>query len=345
MKLRNFIGLLLIVIGVAGVIFVYLDRENGGENTQLDKIADRLLEDIDMRKTAEMDNIKDIVIESNGTNVNIVKGSGTEAIVTLRGKVTPNVAKKLNLDVLRTGDKLVIDIDNNGGWFIGVNWLKEGLRVELPETVWNSLTIDAGSGNITMESLEADSLVIDSVSGNVKLSSLNLEKLKLDGGSGNLTFKDIDAGNLIANVGSGNVSLNGINSSSISLEISSGNLKAEQYVAETFTFDISSGNVKLVDGRAKIDGKSSSGEITIEAEDLFYDTTLKTGSGNVKISLDNEPRSLEVDYKGGSGSGTINIDGFDYDHKSNDRDRLEGRIGSGDIKLKVTTGSGNFSLK
>ncbi|MHA7967237.1 DUF4097 family beta strand repeat-containing protein [Paenibacillus sp. CAU 1782] len=344
MKFRTFIGLLLVIVGVAGVALVYLDRGNDNVLARLDNITDRLLEEVNLEKSSEIDNIKDIVIDTSGTNVTLVKGSQSQAIATLKGKATPNIAKKINLEVLRSGDKLIIEIEQKG-WSFGVNWMNEGLRVELPEAVWNNVTIETGSGNVNIDELHAEQLVIDTGSGNLSLNALELKDLELDSGSGNVKMQDTRTKELTAKVSSGNMKINNVIGDTVELKLGSGNLEIEGYTAETLKFEISSGNAKLIDGRAKVDGKSSSGNITLKAENLFFDTTLKASSGRVVVALENDPESLAVEYKGGSGVGSIKKDGFTYNHKSSERDSIDAVIGSGNIKLNVTTGSGNFTLE
>lgn len=344
MKFKTFIGLLLVIIGVAGVVYVYLDRGNDNVLAKLDNIADRLLEEVNLERSSEVDNIKDIVIDSGSTNVTVVKGDSTQAVATLKGKATPNIAKKINLEMLRSGDKLIIEIDQKG-WSFGVNWMSEGLRIELPETVWDNVTIDVGSGNIDIAEFHAEQLVIDSGSGNLTLSNLELGKLKLDSGSGNVSIHDSRTKELKAKASSGNMKLGDVIGDSIELKLGSGKLEVERYTAESLTFESSSGNVRLIDGRAKVDGKTSSGNITLEAENLFYDTSLKASSGRVLIALDENPESLAVEFKAGSGIAKIKKNGFTYNKETSDHDYLDAVIGPGNIKLKVATGSGNITLE
>lgn len=344
MKFKTFIGLLVVAIGVAGVVFVYLDRGNDNVLGGLDNITDQLLEEVNLEKSSEVDNIKDIVIDTDSTDVTLVKGNQSQAVATLKGKATPNIAKKIKLEMLRSGDKLIIEVDHSG-WSFGVNWMNEGLRIELPEAAWNNVTLEIGSGKINIDDLHAEQLVIDSESGNISLKALELRDLKLDGGSGNVSVQDARTKDLEAKVSSGNLKMKNVIGESIELKLGSGNLEVEGYTAETLKFESSGGNTKLIDGRAKIDGKSSSGNITLEAENLYFDTTLETSSGRVVVALENDPESLAVEFKAGSGIGKIKKDGFTYNQESSDRDYIDAVIGSGNIKLKVTTGSGNITLE
>jgi lia operon protein LiaG len=59
--------------------------------------------------------------------------------------------------------------------------------------------------------------------------------------------------------------------------------------------------------------------------------------------LDEKPDSLSVDFKGGSGEGTVDLDGLSYEEKS--EDEILGKIGSGKYMIKARTSSGDFELR
>jgi lia operon protein LiaG len=77
---------------------------------------------------------------------------------------------------------------------------------------------------------------------------------------------------------------------------------------------------------------------------LLHDADLSTSSGDVKINLEREPKSLTVDYRGDSGVGKIKWDGFQATETEEDDKIIKGTFGSGETMLKVSTGSGDFTL-
>lgn len=131
----------------------------------------------------------------------------------------------------------------------------------------------------------------------------------------------------------------------VDVETGSGNITIDGLETDSLAFDAGSGNVKLIDGQAEIKGKVGSGNILVETRELLHDADLKTGSGNVTVKLAERPESLHVDYRGGSGQGRIQWDGFVYELESDERDVVKGSFGSGEVQLYVRTGSGNFTLK
>ncbi|MDQ0860640.1 hypothetical protein [Bacillus sp. V2I10] len=73
------------------------------------------------------------------------------------------------------------------------------------------------------------------------------------------------------------------------------------------------------------------------------DIIMVTSSEEITIELAEKPDSLAVDYKGGSGEGTIDLDGLSYEEKS--EDEIKGKIGSGEIYDKSTDQLLRFSAE
>ena len=123
----------------------------------------------------------------------------------------------------------------------------------------------------------------------------------------------------------------------------SGNATVDTFEAASLTFEASSGNVKLLDGSAKITGNIGSGNIRYQTARLTQDVRLKAGSGNVEIEVDEEPSSLKVEFRTGSGDSDIDWDGIKYDIK--EEGDVSGQFGDGEVLLEVTTGSGNIDFE
>lgn len=143
---------------------------------------------------------------------------------------------------------------------------------------------------------------------------------------------------------SGNVTVKEIESKEIALQARSGNLAADHYKSDVLTFTTESGNVDLSEGKSAIQGETKSGNIQVELNELQQDTDLKAGSGNITVNVENEPESLAVDYRGNSGNGRIDWTRMTYEEKDEDGEIIKGSFGSGEVKLKVRTGSGNFTM-
>lgn len=316
---RSILGIILIAVGLVSLVYLLY---SGG-----DSLFNRLfsLKELKLEETADTSSIRRIHIQSGSTNVSVVRGKTASAVIRLQGKGSQSVVDGMSLDVTNEGDALRIHANGSKErWFIP-GWKFVKLTVELPDKMWDNVTLEASSGNIELADLSSDQIAID-------------------GKSGNLSAIRMRAGELAAELRSGNMDLRQIESGTIDLKLSSGNIELAKFKAEQLNFETSSGNAKLIDGHAKLIGKATSGNINLEASSLQHDADLQTQSGNIRINLDKTPASLAIDYRASSGNGKIGMDGFVYNVKSHDRDVIKGSFGKGEVKLNVRTASGNFSL-
>lgn len=251
--------------------------------------------------------IEKLDIRTGSGDIEVVQGSSDEIMIRLDGKVSKQIADQVKLKVESKGETLSVGIDAPDHIGFGVRIMDTDLTVELPEKMWAGADIEAGSGDIEIAGLQG-------------------EDISIKVGSGDIHIEDIDA-------------------VTIGLKSGSGDISAERYKASLMKFEAGSGSVDLQDGEAELQGEASSGNIQLEADELLQDADLRVGSGNVTVDLDQEPSSLTVDFKGGSGTGEVSWGGFQYEEKDKDKGVLRGTFGSGDVLLKVRTGSGDFTLE
>lgn len=320
MKGRTILGTLLVIVGAAALTFVLL-----GDKSRMERIASWKGQDVYIERAVDASSLSNIDIKSGSTNVKLVKGSGDQVRINVEGQATKEYADDIKLQTESRGDRLHVEIDNNTGFRIGINWTKITMTVDIPDKQWSQLNVDVGNGDIA-------------------LSDMAWDTVDLEAGSGNVTIEKMSVTELDTKVSSGNVKIEDISGEHFVLKTSNGNIRVDGYEAYTIKFDVGNGNVKFNDGVAELDGKSSSGNIDLVTQDLIRHTTLTTSSGNVTIDLDRTPESLAVSYRGGSGVGRVEKEGFRYED-TRDEDDIEGAFGSGEIKLQVETGSGNFTLK
>ncbi|MDF2717204.1 MAG: hypothetical protein K0R28_4129 [Paenibacillus sp.] len=261
---------------------------------------------VDVAESFDAGRYRNVAIEVGSANVNVVRGSTDKIEVRLHGKADKGNAGKIGLIAESKGDTLDLGIEKPEGMQLGFRMISLTMTVELPEKQWNELQVKAGSGDVDVAKFEGTSVEAGASSGNVKLSASEAKKIVLKTGSGDI--------------------------------------EANGFKADTLTFDAKSGNVELSDFQAELKGETDSGDIEIELDELLHDIDVSAGSGNVTIELDREPKSLTVDYRGKSGNGKIGWKGFDYREKDEEGHTIKGAFGGGGTKLKVATGSGNFTL-
>ncbi|TMV52856.1 DUF4097 domain-containing protein [Paenibacillus mesophilus] len=261
---------------------------------------------IDISESYDADAYQNIAIDVSSSDVNVVRGSSDRIEVRVHGKTSTNYSDEIGLRAEPKGGTLKLGIDKPERKQFGFVIHSVTMTVELPEKRWNEIKVKVGSGNVDVAKINGKSIEAETSSGNVKLSASEAKTIELKTGSGNV--------------------------------------QADGFKADTFTFDTKSGTVKLKDGAAKVKGETGSGDIRIEFPELLHDTSLSTGSGNVTIELDREPKSMTVDWRLGSGKASIGWKGLNGMEKSEDGKSGKGTFGNGDTTLKVVTGSGNITM-
>ncbi|MCM1135632.1 MAG: DUF4097 domain-containing protein [Clostridium sp.] len=208
------------------------------------------------------------------------------------------------------------------GFFVG-----EGERIEvyIPEKSLAALSLQTGSGNIT---LSADCARQEGL-------------LEVKAGSGNVEIENAEAKEISLETNSGNIKAQELTGESIRFQAGSGNVRGEG-IAGTIYADTGSGNIRLekLSGGGKV--SAGSGNVTLEAESLSGDMECETGSGNIKLELPKEPGFY---FEGGTGSGNIDTN-FDESLSYNKKGKnAGGNVGeSPAAKVTARTGSGNIDL-
>ena len=143
----------------------------------------------------------------------------------------------------------------------------------------------------------------------------------------------------------------------------SGNLRAEGFAGrlnlQTASGDVTvrgvggeirassaSGTVRVADSAGTVNASTASGDVEVELTRLEGDGDMKfsSASGDVRVRV---PSSLDARVSMSTASGDIETN-FPIEVKTNDHgpgSRAEGQIGSGSRSLRISTASGNVSLK
>lgn len=167
-------------------------------------------------------------------------------------------------------------------------------------------------------------LTLDTGSGSASITNAN-GLISLDTGSGDVIAKNITSDGFIVDSGSGEVTVDGCLCSKVSIETGSGDLRVRDMTAKSLALDTGSGEVVLA-------LRNSPDIITIDS-----------GSGDVTLTL---PASYSATVNIDTGSGGISSDfPVTLTSGSRSRDAMRGKIGSGEGRLTVDTGSGSVKLR
>ncbi|MEO7361751.1 MAG: DUF4097 family beta strand repeat-containing protein [Gemmatimonadaceae bacterium] len=183
------------------------------------------------------------------------------------------------------------------------------------------IAVDVSGANITVVDTKG-TLTLDTGSGAATLTNVN-GLISLDTGSGNVVAKNITSDGFIIDSGSGDVTVDGCACSKVSIETGSGGLRVSEMTTKSLALDTGSGDVVL--------GLRNAPDII----------TIDSGSGNVTLTLPTDFGAvIDID----TGSGGIASD-FPITLSSKSRGEMHGRIGRGDGKLSIETGSGSVKLR
>jgi len=191
---------------------------------------------------------------------------------------------------------------------VSVEDLSSGNRVEVSAKYPHNCHCNA-SLNFEVSVPQGMSLHFDNIStasGNVDVQSVS-GNLNLKSASGNITVQQV-AGRVVASSASGDVRVTSVDGS-VSARTASGNVEA---------------HMNSISGADSMEFSSASGDVQVWApESLDADVTMSTSSG-----------SLESDF-------TLQTDNPNWGSSRS----AHGRLGSGSRSLRISTASGNVSLK
>ncbi len=318
--MRRIAGFLLIIIGIFALIFLSTSSGSGSFSNFWNKFT----KDINEEQRFNIEQLRNITIETTSTNVQLVRTTEQEASIKLTGSITGTFNKEVSLAFDVNGDHATIGVSQNK-WNVGFGINNVKLLVELPEKAWDNVSILGKSSNISVEHLEANELDINTNSGNITLASINSNTLSASANSGNIKLDEVVGDKFGFNTNSGNITTSSLDTSDI-------------------VFYSKTGNVTIDGTNYKVDGTTSSGNIKLLASSIMSSSNLQANSGNIKVELREEPTDLSLEFNANSGKGSVRADGFTYQFKDSKKHSFKGAFGSGRNSLAVKTNSGNFTL-
>ncbi len=224
--------------------------------------------------------------------------------------------------------------------------------LEIPDGL--ELDFKTGSGNIEIEGLTIE-VQASSGSGNIDMIDI-VGDSRANTGSGNIEFDNVE-GILDANTGSGSIRINDIKGDT-DLNTGSGNIRGSR-VAGALSLNTGSGNIEVVDatvtGRSSMNTGSGNAKLELAAE-LDHDLSLNTGSGNAILDFNGQEIAGRFIMKANDKDDIRAPFSFDEQYGDDDDDdrgrrgrrgtyTKEATVGSKDIVIKISTGSGSAQVK
>ncbi len=280
------------------------------------------------KKVLENDKIDQIDITHTSTDVKIIPTKDQNMTVELNGKVSKRVKDQYKLEVKEDGEKVKIAvIRDDNQWFSGLdlNNSNVDLNLKLPEKIYELIHINLSSGDMDLNEIQAKEVSLITSSGDINVKKGEVEKrLSINSSSGDLMLQNLKAETLHVDLASGDSSIKHTETKSVMLASKSG-------------------NVQMNDVKGDIEVVVSSADTKIVNNEMNSDIKIESSSGDVDIHFQKQPQSLNLNYDGVSGEGTVQLEGMLYEEKSDHR--MKGKIGKGERLLEVMTASGDFYLR
>ena len=201
------------------------------------------------------------------------------------------------------------------------------------------VALHLAAGEVSVTNVEGDILV------DVHMANLTTRGTKgvldLDTGSGRVQVTDAD-GEVNLDTGSGSVTLTKIRGSRLRLDTGSGRVRGSDITVTDLDVDTGSGDVELSAVRSQdIVLDSGSGSVELELADDVRSLRVDSGSGDVTIGI---PTNLGAEITAETGSGGIEFD-IPVEVRKRERDYISGKIGDGQGRIIIDTGSGEVRLR
>ena len=234
---------------------------------------------------------------------------------------------------------------NDEGWSHRIRVRSSGSGTE----AWADLRVEVPAGKSVTMNLAVGEVVSTNVKGRLRVDvgAARVQvhghqgELSIDAGSGGVVATDV-TGNLDIDTGSGGVEVTNVAGDRVKLETGSGGIRGSQVKAADLILDVGSGGVDLgavTAERAKFD--AGSGNLTVEFTNSPKSLDVDTGSGGTTLTF---PPSLSAELEVDAGSGGISND-FAVTVDRVERNHIRGRIGRGEGRIRIETGSGGVRLR
>ncbi len=210
------------------------------------------------------------------------------------------------------------------------------LQVKLPPG--RSLEIYLAVGKVSLTNLNGR-LSVDAHSAPVSASGITGD-LTIDVGSGSVQVTQVE-GNLSVDTGSGMVEVSKFKGNTLSVDTGSGDVTGTGMQASEISIDTGSGDIRLSGLTApRLNFETGSGAVTADLRGPIRSLNVETGSGDVAIAA---PASLGAEVEIETSSGDVETD-FPLQVTRHASDHLVGKIGDGQGRIAIETGSGEVRL-
>ncbi len=186
-------------------------------------------------------------------------------------------------------------------------------------------------------------LEVDITSGDIKANELHIENVYLSATSGAINIKTLEADEILLENTSGEMEINTIRGEYIKLLNTSGSQMLKSVESITFDSSNKSGGI-IIDyiNSEEIDINTTSGGVKLKMSEQNGDVNITTTSGSVEVNVEGN-LNAEVELKASSGS--VNYTKDLQVVTMENENRVKGFAAEGKYTFKVTTTSGDITIK
>ncbi|WP_421383844.1 DUF4097 family beta strand repeat-containing protein [Bacillus salacetis] len=278
-------------------------------------------------KTVQGNEIKVLNIDTSSTEVILSSSTNEDIKIELKGEISSKLKENVQVEVTQDGHSLNVKIrvERNSSFSFGMEIIKLTLNVEVPEKIYEEISVETSSGGIDGKDLEGKKVKFKASSGEVDVSRIKAHtEFKSKASSGGIQLNGIEAPAIFAKANSGTLILQNLTSEEIQAKASSGRIIAKKWTGN-FTAETNSGGIDL------------------HAPELTGNIDAEASSGDVMLFFDKKPESFTIDYSGSSGEANVELKGIEFEEKSDHR--VSGKMGDGKYKIRVKTSSGGFDFR
>jgi lia operon protein LiaG len=210
------------------------------------------------------------------------------------------------------------------------------LRVQLPPG--RQLEVYLAVGKVSLSNVSGR-LIVDAHSAPVAATGIRGD-LCIDVGSGSVQVSDMD-GDLSVDTGSGPVEVSKFKGTNLSVDTGSGEVTGTGMQATQIAIETGSGDIRLTGLTApRLSFETGSGGVTADLRGTIRSLEVETGSGDVSITA---PATLGAEVEIETSSGGVESD-FPLQVTRHSSDHVVGKIGNGQGRIAIETGSGEVRL-
>ena len=315
---------------------------------------------MEVKKTDITDSFEKINISVDTADVNFVLTNDDSC------RVEAYDRKKIRYDVSVENGTLNVNTVDERRWFERIfNPGGAKLTVYLPESEYDSFTIDASTGDITVpEDFKLGNLDIKLSTGDTTILASVVESIEIEGNTGDVTIKDITCGSLEVNISTGKTTISGVTASGeIDIECTTGDVNANKINASGYlSVETSTGEIVISDANCtalitKVStGKCNLSDINCESFESTGDTgdvsmanliasgkiSIERSTGDVRFDRC-DASELDVETSTGSVRGTLLTEKVFVTGTSTGRVDVPETTTGG--KCKITTSTGDIKIE